>query len=86
MAIESQSAMAKLAADTKAVCATSADVVKAAKPGTKVVITGAKAAVFSNSVVLAVISGVIIGAFAYHLVNKIWLNNKGNAAEQSASG
>ena len=84
MAVESQSALAKLATDTKAACATSSDVVKAAKPGTKIVITGAKAAVFTHSLYLAAISGVILGVVAYHLVNKHWLN-KDNTVEQNVS-
>ena len=84
MAVESQSAMAKLAADTKVACATSADVVHAAKPGTKVVVTGAKAAVLSHSIYLAVIGGAVIGVVAYHLVNKFWLN-KADTVEQSIS-
>ena len=84
MAIESQSALAKLAADTKTACATSADVIKTAKPGTKIVVTGAKAAVFTHTVYLAAISGVVVGVVAYHFVSKYWFN-KGNVAEESAS-
>lgn len=84
MAIESQSALAKLAVDTKAACATSADVIKSAKPGTKIVITGAKAAVFTHTVYLAAISGVLVGVVTYYLVNKYWFN-KADTAEESAS-
>lgn len=84
MAIESQSALANLAADTKIASATSADVVHLAKPGTKIVITGTKAAIITHSVYLAAIGGAIVGIVAYHLVNKYWLN-KSNTAEGNTS-
>lgn len=75
MAIESQSAFAKLAVDTKRVCATSADIAKAAgKPAAKGFAYHAKSAVLVHSFVLTAIGGVIVGIAAYHLVNKYWLN------------
>ena len=83
MAIDSQSALAKLAADTKTACATSVDVVRSAKPGTKVVVTGAKAAVLTHSIYLAALSGVVVGVVAYHLANKYWFN-KDSKAEQNS--
>jgi len=83
MSTELQSALAKVAQSTKTACATSADVVKAAKPGTKIVITGAKTAVLVHSIYLAALGGVIVGATAYHFANKFWLNK--NNGEQPAS-
>lgn len=83
MAIESQSAFAKLAADTKRACATSADIAKAAgKPAAKGFAYHAKSAVLVNSFFLTAIGGVIVGAVAYHLANK-YLLNKNKAIEQS---
>lgn len=85
MAIESQSAFAKLAADTKTACATSADIVKAAgKPAAKGIAYHAKATVLANSVVLTAVGGILIGIVAYHLANKYWLN-KDKSIEQNAS-
>jgi len=83
MATESQAAFAKLAADTKTACATSADITKAAKAkaaakGTsyhaKAISYHAKAAVAANVFYFSIAGGVIIGVVAYHLVNKYWLN------------
>jgi len=87
MAIESQSALANLAKDTIRVDATSADIAKAAnakaaaKPAakgfsyhTKAISYHAKAAVAAHAFYFSVASGVIIGAVAYHLVKKVWLN------------
>jgi len=84
MAIESQSALAKLAADTKTACATSADVVRSAKPGTKIAVTGAKAAVLTHSIYLAAFGGVVLGVVAYHFASKYWLN-KDNMVDENLS-
>jgi len=85
MATESQAAFAKLAADTKRVCATSADITKTAgKPSAKGILYHAKAAVLVNSFVLTAIGGVIVGIAAYHFANKYWLN-KGDTIKQGAS-
>ncbi|RUM43406.1 MAG: hypothetical protein DSY80_05710 [Desulfocapsa sp.] len=91
MATDSQAALAKLAADTKSVCATSSDITKAvahsssAKPAatvaTKNLAFHAKAAVITHSFFLIAVGGIILGAAAYHLVNKYRLN-KEKAAEQ----
>ncbi len=93
MATESQAAaLARLAADTKTACATSADITKAAaakakaagKPAAKGFCSCAKAAVAAHSFYASVAGGVIIGIVAYHLVNKYWLN-KDDTAEQSSA-
>lgn len=76
MATELQAALASAAESTKKVCATSADIVKAAKPGSKAVLTGSKVAVFSHSVFFAAFGGIIVGVAACHLANKYWLNTK----------
>ncbi len=93
MATESQAALAKLAAETKTACATSSDI--AAKAASKQAAKGfsyhakavsyhAKAAVGAHAFYFSVISGVVIGYVAYHLVNKFLLN-KDNTAEQNSS-
>jgi hypothetical protein len=75
MTTESQAALAKLAADTKAVCATSADVTQAAaKPVAKGFVYHAKAAVLVHSIYLSAAGGILIGIAACHLANKYWLN------------
>ncbi len=87
MASEFQSALARLAADTITVDATSADIAKAAKAKaaaqpsakgfsyhTKAISYHAKAAVVAHVFYFSVVSGVVIGAAAYHLVSKYWLN------------
>ena len=83
MATESQAAAyAKLAADTKTACATSADIAKAAaakakaagKPAAKGFCSCAKTAVAAHSFYASIAGGVVIGIVAYHLVNKFWLN------------
>ena len=90
MATELQTALAKLAADTKTACATSADVTKAAlaKPAATVTKTGfaysAKAFILAHSVCLATSGGFIAGIAVYHLANKFWLN-KGDPFEQNPS-
>ena len=76
MATALQSALAKAAESTKRACATSADVIKAAKPGTKIAVTGSKAAVCSHFISLAAVGGVIAGVAAYYLAKKYWLNKK----------
>lgn len=76
MATELQTALASAAESTKKACATSADVIKAGKPGARAAVTGSKAAVFSHSVFLAAIGGVIAGIVICHLANKYWLNKK----------
>ena len=90
MATELQSALAKLATDTKIACATSADVAKAAiaKPAAKTAATGiaynAKAFILAHSVCLATGGGFIAGIAVYHLANKFWFN-KDNTVEQNPS-
>lgn len=84
MATELQSALAKVATSTKAACATSADVIQAAKPGTKIVITGAKTAILVHSIYLAALGGFIVGLAAYHFANKRW-SNKDDTVKQPAS-
>ncbi len=85
MAIQSQSAFANLAADTKRACATSADITKAAaKPAAKGIAYHAKSAVLIHSFFLTAIGGIIVGVTAYHLANKYWLN-KDKSIEQNAS-
>ena len=92
MATESQAAFAKLAADTKTACATSADITKAAKAkaaakaaakGTsyhaKAISYHAKAAVAAHAFYFSIAGGVVIGIVAYHLVNKYWLNKDDTA-------
>jgi len=88
MATEAQAAaLARLAADTKAACATSADITKAANAKaaaqssskgfayhTKHVSLHAKAAVAAHAFYFSIASGIVIGAAAFHLVNKYWLN------------
>ncbi len=88
MSIESQAALAKLAADTKAVCATSADVTKAAlakSTTAKATTTGlgyhAKAAILAHSFYLTAAGGFVVGIAACYLANKYWLNK--NTAEQT---
>jgi len=84
MATEFQAAMAKLAADTKRACATSADVVKAAHAQTaaKAAATGgSKAAVFTHPVLIVAAGGAIVGVVAYHLAHKYWLNKKDDTVE-----
>ena len=85
MATESQAAYAKLAADTKRACATSADITKAAgKPAAKGIAFHAKSAVLMHSFVLTAIGGIVVGIVAYHLANK-YLFNKDEAVEQNTS-
>ena len=85
MATESQAAFARLAADTKRACATSADIAKAAgKPAAKGIAYHAKSAVLMHSFVLTAIGGVIVGIAVYHLANK-YLLNKDEAVEQNTS-
>ncbi len=87
MATESQAALAKLAADTKKACATSADISKSASSSnakgfgyhTKHISYHAKAAVAAHAFYFSIASGIIIGAVAYHLVNKYWLNKNNTA-------
>lgn len=86
MSTQSQSALAKLAADTKTACATSADVVKAANPAaSKGIAYHAKTAVLVHSFYLTAITGVIVGVAACYLANKYWLNKDDSSAEQLTS-
>ena len=90
MATELQTALAKLAADTKTACATSADVTKAAlaKPATAATSTGfgygAKAFILAHSVSLAVGGGFIAGIAVYHLAHKFWFNKDDPLEENPA--
>jgi len=90
MATELQSALAKLAMDTKRACATSADVTKAAlaEPAAKATTTsfvcGTKAYIIAHSVFLATGSGFIAGLAVYHLANKFWFN-KDDTSEHDPS-
>lgn len=85
MSTQSQSALARLAADTKTACATSADVVKAANPtASKGIAYHAKAAVLVHSFYLTAASGFIVGVAACYLANKYWLN-KVDSIEQTTS-
>ncbi|HFD86655.1 MAG TPA: hypothetical protein ENJ35_03140 [Gammaproteobacteria bacterium] len=70
------SAMAKLAETTKTACATSSDIIRRAKPGTKAMVSGSKIAVLSHTIFLSAIGGIIIGALACHYANKYWSNKK----------
>lgn len=90
MATEAQAAaLARLAADTKTACATSADITKAANAKaaaeassqglafhTKHISYHAKAVIAANTFYFSVASGIVIGAVAFHLVNKYWLNKE----------
>ena len=85
MSNQSQSAFAKLAADTKRACATSADVVKAANPtASKGIAYHAKATVLVHSFYLTAASGFIVGVAACYFANKYWLN-KNNSLERVTS-
>lgn len=90
MATELQSALAKLATDTKIACATSADVAKAAiaepaaKTATSSLVCNAKALILAHSVCLAAGGGFIAGIAVYHLANKFWFN-KNDTVEQNLS-
>ncbi len=90
MANELQSALAKLAMDTKRACATSASVTKAAlaKPAAKATTTGfaygTKAYIMAHSVFLTAGGGFIAGLAVYHFANKLWFN-KGDTVEQAPS-
>jgi len=89
MATELQTALAKLAADTKTACATSADVSKAAlaKPAATATTTGfaygTKAFILAHSVCLAAGGGFIAGIAVYHLANKLWFNKNDTAEPNS---
>ena len=87
MSIESQTALAKLAMDTKTVDATSADITKAALGKSSAKVTGlgyhAKVAVLAHSFYLTAAGGFVVGIAACYLANKYWLNK--DTAEQTAS-